>query len=110
MVLTSCICCSSFAGLCSEGLPRAIRIVSAIGVIIVFLVLAVYLGWLAMGTYFVLKLHSWDALCRNTVIYVVLLYVYLLILVVVGVVMCLWSVRKAAAAGTSKKKKRTGKT
>lgn len=108
MVLTSCICCSSFAGLCSEGLPRAIRIVSAIGAIVVFLVLVVYLGWVAAGTYFVLKLHSWNALCRNTVIYVVLLYAYLVILLVVGLVMCVWSTRRAAA-GTSKKK-RTGKT
>lgn len=73
-----------------------------------FLVLAVYLGWVAVGTYFVLKLHSWNALCRNTVIYVVLLYVYLVILLVVGVVICAWSMRRAAA-GTSKKK-RTGKT
>ena len=107
MILTSCICCTAFVGLCSADFGRGVRIISAIGCIIVLLVLAVYLGWVAAGTYLVLKLHSGDALCRNTVIYVVLFYVYLVILVVVGMAMIVWKIRDWVS---SKKKSKPGKT
>jgi len=107
MILTSCICCVAFVGLCSGDFGRAVTILSAIGCVIVLLVLVVYLCWVAAGTYFVLRIHSGDALCRNTVIYVVLFYVYLVILLVVGLAMIVWTIRNKI---NSKKKTRTGKT
>ena len=91
MIVASCLSCCSFAALCSAGdCPRAIRICGCVGAIIVLAALSVYMGWVALGTYLVIKLHGNESVCRNTIVYLVLLYAYLIILAILCFVLLLW--------------------
>ena len=48
------------------------------------------MGWLALGTYFVIRERSGSTICRNTLIEVILLYVYLFVLAIVVMVAVVW--------------------
>ena len=93
------VCCGDF--------PRVIKIVGIIGLIITALGLLVYSGWVAMGTYFVIKVHSADTICRNTIIYVVVLYVYLAVILLVGVVIMCWKCHQLRVNWQSSRRSRS---
>lgn len=58
--------------------------------IVVCLALSVYVGWVALGTYFAIEIRSASTICRNTIVYLVLLYIYLVVLALVGVILVVW--------------------
>lgn len=90
MIFTSCICCCSFSALCMGSCPKTVRICGCVGFIIVLVVLSFFLGWIALGTYFVIQIHSASTVCRNTIMYLVLLYAYLFVLTIMGIVVLTW--------------------
>ena len=47
---------------------------------------AVFVGWVVLGTYLVLKIRGADTICRNTIAYLALMYLYLVVLLIVGMV------------------------
>jgi hypothetical protein len=113
MIIASCLCCCSFAALCSTGCPKVMRICGCIGFIITVAAVSLYTGWVALGTYFVIKIHGAEAVCRNTIMYLVLLYVYLVVLTVASSVMLVWKCndwRKEAGTHSGiRRKSRTSK-
>lgn len=90
MIFISCIFCCSTLTLCCGNFPKPITILGIIGIIITILGLSVYAAWVAMGTFFVIKIHSADAVCRNTLVYVILLYVYLAVFVLLATILSCW--------------------
>lgn len=106
MVPVSLICCCSMLALCCGNFSKVVKICGIIGFIITCLGITVYAAWLAMGTYFVIRVHSGDEICRNTIVYVVILYIYLIVLLLVGVVMMCW---KCKEIRSNKKTRRKGK-
>ena len=47
---------------------------------------AVFVGWVILGTYLVLKIRGADTICRNTIAYLALMCLYLVVLLIVGMV------------------------
>ena len=90
MLFSSCLCCCSIFSLCCGDFPKAVKIIGALLFIVVCLALSIYVGWIAVGTYFAIEIRSADAVCRNMIIYLVLLYIYLVILALVGVILVVW--------------------
>lgn len=86
MIFSSCICCCSYFALCSSEAPslKAIKVCGIIGCIISFLATSIFVGWVALGTYFVVNIHGAGSVCRNTILYLALLYVYLLVMAIAG--------------------------
>lgn len=108
MIIASCLCCCSFAALCSSGCPKIMRICGCVGFIITLIAVSLYTGWVALGTYFVIKIHGGESICRNTIMYLVLLYVYLVVLTIASCVVSVWKcndLRKDAGthSGTMRK-------
>ena len=111
MLFSSCLCCCSIFSLCCGNFPKAVKIAGAIALIIMCLALSIYIGWVAVGTYFAIQIRSADAVCRNTIVYLVLLYIYLVVLVLVGLVVVIWkchdvSTRSQAVSTDSEPKMR----
>ena len=90
MIVASCLCCCSGGCLCTSGMPKGCRICGVISLLIGVAATVVFMGWVALGTYFVLKIRGADTICHNTITYLALMYLYLLVLLIVGVVICLW--------------------
>ena len=90
MLFSSCLCCCSVFSLCCGDFPKAVKIIGVVLFIIVCLALSVYIGWVALGTYFATEIRSADTVCRNTIIYLCLLYIYLVVLALVGIVLVVW--------------------
>ena len=90
MLFSSCLCCCSIFSLCCGDFPKAVKIVGTILFILVCLALSVYIGWVALGTYFAIEIRSADTVCRNMIIYLCLLYIYLVVLALVGVTLVVW--------------------
>ena len=107
MIFVSFIYCCSLLAVCCGDFPKPIRICGIIGFIITGLGLTVYSAWVAMGTYFVIKIHSGDPICTNTVVYVVILYVYLVVLLLVGMVVGCWKCKEAVGGIRSRRKGKT---
>ena len=90
MLFSSCLCCCSVFSLCCGDFPKAVKIIGAILFIIVCLALSIYIGWIAIGTYFAIEIRSADTVCRNMIVYLCLLYIYLVVLALVGIVLVVW--------------------
>ena len=90
MLFSSCLCCCSVFSLCCGDFPKAVKIIGAVLFIIVCLALSIYIGWVALGTYFAISIRSADTVCRNMIVYLCLLYIYLVVLALVGIVLVVW--------------------
>lgn len=90
MIVASCLCCCSGSCLCSSRMPRGCRICGGVGLFLGALATAVFVAWVALGTYLVLRVRGADTICRNTIAYLSLLYLYLVVLVIVGVIIVIW--------------------
>ena len=95
-IFSSCVCCVSYVGLCC-GLPSWAKILGTIGVAIVVITFSIFIAWLGGGVYLVIKFNKvalFSSVCRNLLVYVVLLFVYVVTVCLVGVVWCVWRVRE----------------
>ena len=96
MVVASCLCCGAYICLCCGDFPRGVTIVSIICFILVILAGALFIGWVALGTYLLTTYGASviisKALCRNTAIYVVLLYIYAMVFIVVCIAAGVWKI------------------
>ena len=90
MLFSSCLCCCSVCSLCCGDFPKAIKIFGVVLFILVCLALSVYIGWIALGTYFAIEIRSASSVCRNVIVYLCLLYIYLIVLALVGIVLVVW--------------------
>lgn len=88
MLFSSCVCCCSYFALCSSEAPsfKVVKICGVFGCIISLLATSIFIGWVALGTYFVINIHGAATICRNTIMYLALLYVYLLVVGITGCV------------------------
>ena len=98
-------CCGVSCGLCCKC-PRAVKIVAAVTIIPASLCLLLYFIWLALGTYLIVLTNS-DAysasICRNTLVYLIFLYIYLICGVVFWIIVCLWKINSVRSSKSSKK-------
>lgn len=111
-IFSSCVCCVSYVGLCCE-LPSWAKILGAIGIAIVAIIFSIFLSWLAGGVYLVAnfdKVALLTDVCRNVMIYVVLLVVYLVTVCVVGMVWCVWRARDLQRRGRTTTRQRLDTT
>ena len=96
MVVASCLCCGAYICLCCGDFPRAVTICSIICFILVILAGALFIGWVALGTYLLTTYGAsvilTQTLCRNTAIYIVMLYIYLILFIVVCIAAAVWKI------------------
>lgn len=87
--------CCVFCGL-SYNFPKIVKIIAAITIIPVSLLIILFLSWLALGTFLstVMDSHArlTNLLCRNIVVYLIILYLYLFCLIGFGVVVAVWKI------------------
>ena len=101
-----CCCCIS-CGLCLSC-PRMVKIVAAITIIPASLCILFYFVWLALGTFLIAMTGS-DAYskstCRNILVYLIFLYLYLICAVVFWIIVGLWRINSLRSSKSSSKKK-----
>lgn len=92
------MCCGCFC-----NLPKAVKIAAGITIIPIVVLMLLYGGWLVIGTVLFNDMNSnlsSKKVCRNIIVYVILLYIYLLLLVGFGIIVFIW---KCYDVSTSKK-------
>ena len=114
MLVASCLCCCSYIALFSPGCPKLMKKCGCVILIIAFIFVSIYIAWVALGTYFVILIDGTEAICRNTIMYLVLLYVYLIVLVIAFAIFLVWKcydlrVESRAHSGTYRKTRTTKK-
>ena len=97
LVAMTAVCCFSFVGLCCGlNLPKAVKVLALLGFILLALGMAIYIGWLALGTYLISTMGGvnfvFQATCTGIIAYVVFMFMYILVLVGVIIASCIWSV------------------
>ena len=81
----------------------AVKIAAGITIIPVVVLMLLYGAWLAIGTVLFSDMNSnlsSKKVCRNIIVYVILLYIYMLLLIGFGVIVFIW---KCYDVSTSKK-------
>ena len=89
-MMSCCICCGFFC-----NLPKAAKIAAAIAIIPASLLIALYLGWLAFGTYLIAAMDNnrrKKLICRNIITYMIVLYIYLVCLIVFAIIIAIWKI------------------
>ena len=90
VMMSCCICCGFFC-----NLPKAAKIVAAIAIIPASLLIGLYIGWLAFGTYLIAVMDEDRRkmlICRNIITYMILLYFYLLCLIGFAIIIAIWKI------------------
>lgn len=82
MIFSSCIFCCSIICITTPTFPKIIRGCGVIFFILALVAVSVFLGWVALGTYFVIEIRGADTICRNTIMYLILFYVYIVVVVI----------------------------
>ena len=87
----------------------AVKILGIIGFVLLLIALALYIVWLAYGSYLLTLFQSGaftNSLCRGMVVYVVLMYIYLFIFFGFLIATCVWTI--FGQKGDDSKKSREG--
>lgn len=90
--MSCCVCCG-----CCCSFPKKIKIAACVLAIPVSILLSAYIAWLAFGTYLVVVMNSNrrnKVVCRNIIVYVVIMYIYLGCLIIFGLIVCLWKIHR----------------
>ncbi|XP_003387080.2 PREDICTED: uncharacterized protein LOC100632496 [Amphimedon queenslandica] len=98
VIMSCCVCCGCFC-----ELPKAVKIAAGITIIPVAVLMLLYGGWLVIGTVLFHDMSSdlsSKKVCRNVIVYVILLYIYLFLLIGFGTIVFIW---KCYNVSTSKK-------
>ena len=97
--MSCCVCCG-----CFFDFPRQVKIVAGVILIPVIVLMVLYGAWLAIGTVLLYDMNSDLArkkICRNVIVYLVVLYIYMILLIGFGIIVCIWKCYNVHKSGKS---------
>lgn len=95
MLISSCICCVGYVGLCCGDLPTYARIIGVVCLIVAAVGALLYSGWIVYGTFALSKQPD----CINALVYLALMYFYMIVFIGACVVGIIWKVYDTMSGG-----------
>ena len=114
MTVMSCLCCFSYVALCCGfHCHYAVKILAVIGMVFVAIGFALYVAWLAFGSYLIGQFGGrapFNGTCRSMLAYVLMMYFYLIGFVGASVGVILWAAFGSRDGGEAKKGRESAKS